>query len=229
MKLNITVIGLGGVGTILIERLCRFLNYSTDYDAELLLVDGDDYEVKNYERQEFNQMGNKADVKSTELMLKFPEVPVDSFEAYINETNIAEVIRERDIVFLCVDNHKTRNIVSNYCRQLNDITLISGGNELTDGNVQTYIRAGGKDLTPDLCAYHPEIANPEDKLPEEQSCEELSNATPQLYFANLGVATIMCWSFYKAIVKGQVDQQSEVYFDILQQSVNAQTRIVKSM
>ena len=41
MNLNITVIGLGGVGTILIERLCRFLNYSADYDAELLLVDGD--------------------------------------------------------------------------------------------------------------------------------------------------------------------------------------------
>ncbi len=228
MKLNITVIGLGGVGTILIERLCRFLNYSADHDAEILLVDGDDYEPKNFERQEFNQMGNKAEVKGTELMLKFPEVPVDSFEAYVNETNIGEAIHEGDIVFLCVDNHKTRNIVSNYCKKLNNVTLISGGNELTDGNVQTYIRKDGKDITPDLCAYHPEIANPVDQLPDEMSCEELSNAEPQLYFTNLGVATIMCWSFYKAIVKGQVDQQSEVYFDILQQSVNAQTRIVKT-
>ena len=228
MKLSITVIGLGGVGTILIERLCRFLNYSSDYDAELLLVDGDEYELKNYERQEFNQMGNKADVKSTELMLKFPEVPVEIFEQYINETNVASVVREGDIVFLCVDNHKTRNIVSNYCTVMKDVTLISGGNELTDGNVQTYIRRGGKDLTPDLCAYHPEIANPEDKLPDEESCEERANAEPQLYFANLGVATIMCWAFYKAIVKGQVDQQSEVYFDMLQLSATAQTRIVKT-
>ena len=228
MRINITVIGLGGVGTILIERLCRFLNYSRDYDAELLLVDGDDYEVKNYERQEFNQFGNKADVKSTELMLKFPEVPVDSFEAYINETNVAEVVSEGDVVFLCVDNHKTRNIVSNYGMQMKDVTIISGGNELIDGNVQVYIRRGGKDLTPDLGAYHPEIANPEDQLPSEMSCEELSNAEPQLYFTNLGVATIMCWIFYKTIVKGQVDQQSEVYFDILQLSANAQTRIVKS-
>lgn len=228
MKLNITVIGLGGVGSILIERLCRFLNYSRDYDAELLLVDGDDYEVKNYERQEFNQFGNKADVKATEIMLKFPEVPVDSFQAYINETNVAEVIREGDIVFICVDNHKTRNIISNYSMQLRDVTIISGGNELTDGNVQVYVRRGGIDLTPDLCAYHPEIANPEDQLPEEMSCEELSQAEPQLYFTNLGVATIMCWVFYKTIVKGQVDQQSEVYFDILQLSANAQTRIVKS-
>lgn len=227
-KLNITVIGLGGVGTILIERLCRFLNYSNDYEAEILLVDGDTYEMKNYERQEFNNFGNKANVKSTELMLKFPEVVVNSFEAYINETNVMEVVRAEDIVFLCVDNHKTRNIVSNYSMRLNDVTIISGGNELTDGNVQVYVRRKGVDLTPDLCAYHPEIANPEDQLPEEMSCEELSNAEPQLYFTNLGVATIMCWTFYKTIVEGRVDQQSEVYFDILQLSTNAQTRIVKS-
>ncbi len=228
MKLNITVIGLGGVGSILIDRLCRFLNYSSDHDAELLLVDGDEYELKNYQRQEFNQFGNKADVKSTELMLKFPEVPVDSFEAYINEVNVMEVVREGDIVFLCVDNHKTRNIVSNYGMQLNDVTIISGGNELTDGNVQIYVRRNGVDLTPDLCSYHPEIAHPEDKLPDEMSCEELSNAEPQLYFTNLGVATIMCWAFHKTIVEGKVDQQAEVYFDILQMSANAQTRIVKS-
>jgi molybdopterin/thiamine biosynthesis adenylyltransferase len=229
MQLNITVIGLGGVGSILIERLCRFLNYSSDYDAELLLVDGDSYEMKNYERQEFNQIGNKADVKSTELMMKFPEVPIDSFEAYINETNIAEVVREGDIVFICVDNHKTRNIISNYSMQLKNVTIISGGNELTDGNVQIYVRREGKDLTPDLCAYHPEIANPEDQLPDEMSCEERSNSVPQLYFVNLGVATIMCWAFYKTIVEGQVDQHSEIYFDMLRMSVNAQTRIVKSL
>jgi molybdopterin/thiamine biosynthesis adenylyltransferase len=226
-KLSIVVVGLGGVGSILIERLGRFLNYG-EYEANMLLVDGDEYEVKNYQRQEFNQMGNKSEVKATELQIKFPNIILDSYDAYINETNTVEIIREGDIVFLCVDNHKTRNIISNYCMQLKDVTLISGGNELTDGNVQIYIRQGGVDLTPDLCAYHPEIANPEDKLPEELSCEERANAEPQLYFCNLGVATLMCWAFYKSIIKGQIDQQSEVYFDILQMSANAQTRIVKT-
>ena len=173
-------------------------------------------------------MGNKAEVKASELELKFPEIRVDSYDAYINETNTAEVIKEGDVVFISVDNHKTRNIVSNYCKVLKDVTLISGGNELTDGNVQIYIRQGGKDLTPDLCAYHPEIANPIDQLPDEMSCEELANADPQLYFTNLGVATLMCWAFYKSIIKGQIDQQSEVYFDMLQMSANSQTRIVKT-
>ena len=32
--------------------------------ADILLVDGDDYEPKNYERQEFTRLGNKADIKA---------------------------------------------------------------------------------------------------------------------------------------------------------------------
>jgi hypothetical protein len=117
-------------------------------------------------------------------------------------------------------------IVSNYCKELQDVTLISGGNEFTDGNVQIYVRKEGKDLTPDLCAYHPEIANPDDKLPEEMSCEELSNSDPQLYFTNLGVATLMCWSFYNVVIKEQYER-SEVYFDMLSMTTDAKIRIVK--
>jgi len=225
MNMDITVIGLGGVGSILIERLCRFLNFSNDYDVEILLVDGDEYEQKNYERQEFARLGNKADIKATELSVKFSKLGFDAFEEYITEENVSEAIGEGDIVFMCVDNHKTRMIVSNYCKNLKDITLISGGNEFTDGNVQLYVRRDGKDLTPDLCKYHPEIATPDDKLPTEMSCEELSVSEPQLYFTNLGVATIMCWTFYNAIVKESYER-SEVYFDMLTMNSNSKVRAV---
>ena len=57
-ELFISVIGLGGVGSILSERLCRFLNYAKDLTAEILMVDGDEYEQKNFERQEFTRLGN---------------------------------------------------------------------------------------------------------------------------------------------------------------------------
>lgn len=226
INLPITIIGLGGVGSILAERMCRFLNYAKDLTADILLVDGDKYEHKNYERQEFTRMGNKADIKSTELQMKFSELRFDICDSFVNEKNIADIIDEGDIVFLCVDNHKTRMIVSNYCKELQDVILISGGNEFTDGNVQIYVRKGRKDLTPDLCAYHPEIANPDDKLPEEMSCEELSKSDPQLYFTNLGVATLMCWSFYNVVIKEQYER-SEVYFDMLSMTTDAKIRIVK--
>jgi molybdopterin/thiamine biosynthesis adenylyltransferase len=224
--MNIKIIGLGGVGSILIERLCRFLNYGAELSADITLVDGDSYEEKNYERQEFSSFGNKAEVKATDLQIQYPRLSIDVYPAFVNETTLSDVIKEGDVVFLCVDNHKTRMIVNNYCKQFKNITLISGGNELTDGNVQTYIRRESKDLTPDLCSYHPEIANPDDKLPDEMSCEELSHSEPQLYFTNLGVATIMCWSFYNAIVKSNLEA-SEVYFDMTSMNTRAQNRLVK--
>ena len=224
-RLGIVIIGLGGVGSILSERLCRFLNFSKDLTADILLVDGDEYETKNFERQEFTRMGNKADIKATELTMKFSNIRFDVFEAFISKDNISEVIMEGDIVFLCVDNHKSRMIVSNYCKELKNITLISGGNEYTDGNVQIYLRKEGKDLTPDLCAYHPEIQNPDDKLPDEMSCQELSESEPQLYFTNLGVATFMCWAFYNVVVREEYER-SEVYFDILNMTADAKIRTV---
>jgi len=223
--MNIVIIGLGGVGSILSERLSRFLNYSRDERSRILLVDGDTYEMKNYERQEFSQLGNKAEIKSVELQMIYPNMSYEAFPSYVNEGNLIEVIKDNAIVFLCVDNHKTRMIVSRYCQNLQNVTLISGGNEFTDGNVQIYIRKGGVDLTPDLCAYHPEIANPDDKLPEEMSCEELSHSDPQLYFANLGVATLMCWAFYNAVVQGD-HTRSEVYFDMLSMSADSKIRKV---
>lgn len=226
MRTNIVIIGLGGIGSILVERLCRFLNYSDDLRSTVILVDGDEYETKNYERQEFSQIGNKAEVKEIELVTKYSRIEFDAFPTFINETNTAEVIKEGDVVFLCVDNHKTRMIVSNYCKNLENVTLISGGNEFTDGNVQTYVRKEGKDLTPDLCKYHPEIANPDDKLPEEMSCEELAESDPQLYFTNLGAATLMCWAFYNAVIKENYER-SETYFDILSMNTDSKIRVVE--
>jgi molybdopterin/thiamine biosynthesis adenylyltransferase len=225
--MNIVIVGLGGVGSILVERVCRYINFSNDIQAHILLVDGDSYEAKNFERQEFFNIGNKADIKADELELKFEKIEFDVYQEYINESNISNVIKEGNIVFICVDNHKSRMIINNYSKTLQNVTLISGGNELTDGNVQLYVREGGKDLTPDLCAYHPEIANPEDKLPDEMSCEELSVSEPQLYFTNLGVATLMCWVFYNAVINQQYDR-SEVYFDIAQMAADPKVRIVKN-
>ncbi len=225
-ELKIVIVGLGGVGSILSERLCRFLNYSRASQINILLVDGDSYEIKNYERQEFIRIGNKAEIKADELEMNFTNLTFNTFSSYINQTNIGEVIKEGTIVFLCVDNHKSRMIINNYCKNLKNVTLISGGNELTDGNVQLYVRKGGEDITPDLCAYHPEIATPDDKLPDEMSCEELAHSEPQLYFTNLGVATFMCWMFYNCIVKKQYEK-SEVYFDIRNMTADAKTRILK--
>jgi hypothetical protein len=102
-----------------------------------------------------------------------------------------------------VDNHVTRKLVNDHCAKLKNICLISGGNDGvgkdssgavrrgTYGNVQIYVRRGGRDLTPSLSEYHPEIANPKDKHPADLNCTELVVSKPQILFANLAVASAM--------------------------------------
>ena len=223
--MDIKIIGLGGIGSILCNQICRFVKYS-NFRSTITLVDGDVYEIKNYERQNFTNLGNKALIKQMDLKKEFDRLTINSVESFVNQNNIGDIIYDNDVVFLGVDNHKTRMIVSNYCRTLENITLISGGNDYTDGNVQIYIRKEGKNLTPDLCSYHPEIKNPEDKLPSEMSCQELSKSEPQLLFTNLTAATYMCQAFYN-VLNNNI-KYSEVYFDIIDMKADSKTRKVKN-
>ncbi len=113
-----------------------------------------------------------------------------------------------------------------YASTLKNVVLISGGNELTDGNVQLYVRREGVDLTPKLTDYHPEIENPTDKSPDEMSCQELEESSPQLLFTNMSVATLMCQVFYN-FMQGNV-KFSEVYFDMLDMCADSKVRAVPS-
>jgi molybdopterin/thiamine biosynthesis adenylyltransferase len=221
----IKIIGLGGIGSILSEKCSRFLNYS-EIKTKITLIDGDEYETKNLERQEFVNMGNKAKVKMFELQSRFKNMEFESFPFYVNEKVIDTLIESGNIVFLAVDNHKTRKIVSDYVKTLDDITLISGGNDYIDGNVQLFVRKGGEDITPSLTDYHPEIDTPDDKSPDDMSCQELAEAgEPQLYFVNLMAATLMCCTFYNVL---QGDYKfSEVYFDIKRMKADSKIRELK--
>lgn len=221
--MNIKIVGLGGIGSILSEKLSRFLNFYTAEQIKITLIDGDLYELKNLERQEFSNFGNKALVKQGELSERFSDIIFESQPYFVDEQTVEKLIAEGDVVFVAVDNHKARMIISNFARTLDNILIISGGNELTDGNVQIYARKEGIDQTPDLTMFHPEIANPIDKLPSEMTCEELSKSEPQLFFVNLGVATIMCWAFYNAIIRRDI-RYSEVYFDLPQMSADSKIR-----
>jgi molybdopterin/thiamine biosynthesis adenylyltransferase len=227
--MEIVICGLGGIGSVLANTVSRFLNSNDSFKPiTIKLVDGDDYEYKNVSRQEFYNYGNKANVKKKELASRFQNINYLDFQMFLDENNISEIVTENSIVFVSVDNHKTRRLVSNYAKKLNDIIIISGGNELTDGNVQIFIRKGGENVTPSLTDYHPEIENPLDKSPDEMSCEELSHAEPQLYFTNFMVAGHMCSAFYNIIERNNY-KISEVYFDILSMNSNSKIRVPKNV
>lgn len=225
--MNIKVIGLGGVGSALCDNLFRFVNY-IDGEFNITLIDGKSYKERNKERQSFSNFGNKARIKRRDLIAIFDNLEVLTCTDYVTSRNVNRIIEEDDVIFLCVDNHRTRKIVSDYCTTLEKVVLISGGNEFVDGNVQIYIRENGKKITPSLTDYHPEIENPVDRSPDQMSCEELSVSEPQVLFANITVALIMCWYFYDLVGVGNVrsGKNSEVYFDMEMMNVRPAQRVV---
>jgi molybdopterin/thiamine biosynthesis adenylyltransferase len=222
--LEIKAIGIGGIGCALLPFLCRYLQYSGE-PARVTLIDGDRFERGNAARQAFSGLGNKAEVKAGELAREYEAVAFRSRPEYVTEDNVARLIGEGEVVFLMVDNHASRLLVSRHVSTLVDLSLISGGNDYEDGNVQVYIRQAGLDLTPSLARYHPEIAAPQDRNPAALSCEELMAAgAPQLLFANLMVASLMLNAFY-ALRQGGLNY-SEVYLDIVQNASRAVSRPV---
>ncbi len=215
---EIKVIGIGGIGCALLPFLARYLNFRGER-ARITLVDGDEFERANADRQAFRVLGNKAKVKAAELAREFQGLSFRAVPEYVTEANIAPCIQEGDMVFLAVDNHKTRKLVSDYCGKLATVTLISGGNDFTDGNVQVHIRRAGSDWTAPITRFHPEIEKPRDRSPAEMSCEELmERGAHQLLFTNLAVASAMLNTFY-SLREGKL-QYGEVYLDIVEGKSN---------
>jgi hypothetical protein len=229
---RIKVIGLGGIGCVVLQYLAVFLK-SLDRPARLVLIDGDQFEVANTSRMVFQKVGNKAEVKAAETvaLLGSCEISVAAVPRYVTPENIGQLILPGDHVFLCVDNHPTRKLVSEHCGRLPAVALFSGGNEGVDpprergtyGNVQVYLRRDGKDVTASLTRFHPEIANPKGKSPSEMNCAELAVSTPQILFANLAVASAMLNAYF-AYLCGRLTYQ-EVKLDVLDARMLPQLRL----
>lgn len=211
---RVLVIGLGGIGTALVGPLCRFLVYSSVGSAlPVILADGDEFERRNRERQDFFSTGNKARVKAAEMRRTFPELSIRSIPEFITPDNISSYIGERSLVLLGVDNHASRRLLSRYCAGLRSSVLISGGNEMVDGNVQVQVRWDGVEHTPPLTRFHPEIDEAVD-FSSVLSCDEgARSGEPQLLFANLLAAAHMLNTFY-ALINGGLTYE-ELYFDII--------------
>jgi hypothetical protein len=201
---TIKVVGLGGVGQIVARHAALFLA-SLGGGTRLVFIDGDSFEPSNASRMFFGACGNKAVVTRDELLPRFADsnLSIVAIEEYLMADNIGRLIQPEDFVLLTVDNHATRKLVNDHCEGLSDVCLITGGNDAvgqdsagvvrrgTYGNVQIYIRRSGRDLTPSLTRFHPEIQNPADRLPTDQSCTDLVASVPQILFANLAVASAL--------------------------------------
>lgn len=221
---SVVVVGLGGIGSHLIEPLVRYLAAETSKQkskgpSELILVDGDRVEESNLGRQRFEQedLGiKKSEAWAENLKSMFKvDFNIIAIPEYISQRNIKNIIKDCSVVFSCVDNHATRKLLQVHSFTLRNTLLITGGNDWVDGNIMIYRRQEGKELTPPITKYHREIRFPQDRNPAEMSCTELAQSgSPQLIFANLSAATLMLNAFFGEGGGNRSQTNVETYFDI---------------
>ncbi len=223
------VIGLGGIGSNIVDPLARTLTFSkSNRKAErIILVDGDKYEPKNMERQRGKVYLNKAEATKDWITESFPDLEVDAKPHYVDHKNIYLFVKEGDVVFMCVDNHATRKVLSDHMATLRNGLLISGGNEEYDGNVQIHERRGGGDFTPPITYLHPEIDKPTDKNPATLNCGELivTQGATQVLAVNFTIASLMLNAYTLYLEKGELPY-TEVCADIKTGNMRAIKRVV---
>src|SRR5512139_1740222 len=112
--MKIVIVGVGGVGTRLAREMPMYL--SRKYPgAEVTLVDGDIFEYKNLDRQDFDETAigtNKAVAWTESIKRRYPDLAVKFHDEYATYRNVEEFIPEGSVVFCAVDNHASRKLLS---------------------------------------------------------------------------------------------------------------------
>ena len=201
-----------------------------DPGSILILVDGDEFEPRNAERQSFTALGNKAEVKAEALTPYFEktfvapkaQMVVDQFEdPELEETEDAitasALMQDGDVVFAVVDNFAARKVLFDAAREFDNIDVFTGGNdENLYGSVYHYQRRNGEDITDHPAEYHEQLINPPDRNPALMSCQEkaeLAGGT-QLIAVNFTVAGVLLIRYQHTIIDGNDPRPAgEILFD----------------
>jgi len=220
------LIGAGGTGSHFIAPALAYLEtHHRNRDNEewqFAIVDGDNYDIGNLERQLFEPgyvTANKAEAMAR-MYNRFPVIAVPKF---IGKVDLAEMMQEGDTVFIAADNHSVRALVAERAAELPNVVVINAGNELSDGNVQLYVRENGQNATPPITFMHPEIhfVSKDDRA--AMTCAQAA-ALPgggQLILANQQAAAWMLaalWRFHTG--EWRNPGWTELQFDLAKGQVN---------
>lgn len=207
---RVIIVGCGGIGSWLAPAIGRTLEFQAP-GSMMILVDGDNYEEKNVERQNFDRIGNKAHVLRHTIQEALPNTFViarpawvvsegdiepneDDEEEGVGKITAKDLLNEGDYVFAVVDNFAARKLILDAAATFDDIDIFLGGNdEFLYATTSHYRRREGKDITCHPGIFHDEYVNPPDKNPGELNCAErakLEGGT-QLLAANLSVVTML--------------------------------------
>lgn len=124
------------------------------------------------------------------------------------------------VVFLCVDNKKTRYEIQEHMSRFDNCLLINGGNDKVSGQINVYERRDGRSLDPKISEIYPDISPTADKRPDEVGCGEVAPQHDQIAITNSIIANFMLAMYVKWArrgldnVSGNGKRYNEVLVDI---------------
>lgn len=227
MKRPYILVGAGGTGSILFPALIRYLESyyaNRDDDFTLTIIDGKEVGATKLHRQLFfgRYAGNP---KATALAEQYETDPsvVIAVPEYLNDRNI-NGIRDNAVVLIAADNFPVRARIEAHAKTLDNVTVLNGGNEMTDGSLQIYVRRDGEDVSAPLSQGHPEILSDDKRDPAALSCQQIAElpSGEQTIIANMMSATAMLNGLrhvheWEAAQLSSSDSDSfpeEVFFDL---------------
>lgn len=223
MKNCYVVIGVGGTGGILSQKLSRFINANDT----LLLIDGDKIEMKNLIRQPYfkNELNEfKSTVMSTKINSYTKFSNCFSVEQYISSSKslilfiqkIMDEYVDKLFIISTVDNHKTRLFIEGSIEEIKlmlinkfknaELNYIDSANEDFNGDIFVNIFRSSKYINIKEETEEELILTPE-------SCEELiSNGNIQQFTTNDFAANLILKSISN-ILNSPVQEAKRICFD----------------
>lgn len=139
---KVCVIGCGGLGGYILEMLARA------GVGDITMVDGDVFDETNLNRQILSKLDNLGKIKVFEAKKRVEginsEVNISAVHAFLNATNIHDVISSHDVVLDALDHIPTRFLLKDWCEKL-DTPMVYGAIAGWFGQVAT-ILPGDKTL-----------------------------------------------------------------------------------
>lgn len=136
LQAKVLIVGAGGLGSPAAMYL------AAAGVGHIGIIDGDFVSVTNLQRQVLYTSADtghpKVDVAAERLRAMNPDVEVETYDTFLNEQNVLDLIRPYDFVVEGTDNFASKYLVNDACVMLGKSFTIGGINRYS-GQVMTHV------------------------------------------------------------------------------------------
>ena len=223
IKYHFIVVGLGGTGSVFMEKLTRYLSCRKNKDiGTILLIDGDIVEKKNLRNQSFieediglyksavwesiaNGMIESKPCKAYGTFLKTKEDLIKILRAGLNRSYCDENIL---LLIGACDNHACRLVMEAFFNDkksvYHNILYFDSANEFDTGETVFAAKLEKKILSPCRSSLFPDVLKGDLRSVTELSCEELNAVNPQHMLINQLAAMQLMTGVVKVLEKKEI-------------------------